>query len=149
MAVIGFETEESAFLSNFYPNEGRSDYVKNWMTNEHFYQAHKTFDPVWFVKIRDAATPHIAKKLGQQAPLRSDWERVKIDVMMGGLRLKFAYPSALCYKLLGTGRNEHLEEANWWGDTFWGTCKGKGDNWLGKCLMEVRRELFVLTGWEE
>jgi predicted NAD-dependent protein-ADP-ribosyltransferase YbiA (DUF1768 family) len=28
---------------------------------------------------------------------------------------------------------------NWWGDTFWGTDKdGKGENMLGRLLMEVR-----------
>lgn len=149
MSIIGFETEENAFLSNFYGNEQGSHYGNEWMTNEHFYQAHKTFDPYWFEKIKKAATPHISKKLGRQAPLRPDWEKVKLQVMIASLRLKFEYESPMSFKLLATGRDTHLEEANWWGDEFWGTCRGKGENWLGKCLMEVRSELFVLTGWEQ
>jgi predicted NAD-dependent protein-ADP-ribosyltransferase YbiA (DUF1768 family) len=39
--------------------------------------------------------------------------------------------------LLATG-DAHLEEGNWWGDYFWGVCKGKGENNLGKILMKVR-----------
>jgi predicted NAD-dependent protein-ADP-ribosyltransferase YbiA (DUF1768 family) len=42
--------------------------------------------------------------------------------------------------LLETGDAE-LIEGNDWGDTFWGVCGGKGNNFLGKLLMEVRKEL--------
>ena len=28
-----------------------------------------------------------------------------------------------------------------WGDVFWGVCKGKGKNRLGRILMAVRQEL--------
>lgn len=41
--------------------------------------------------------------------------------------------------LLKTG-DEELVEGNTWGDTFWGVCKGKGRNELGKILMKVREE---------
>lgn len=34
-----------------------------------------------------------------------------------------------------------LVEGNWWGDRFWGVCDGVGENRLGRCLMEVRKEL--------
>jgi len=34
-------------------------------------------------------------------------------------------------KLLSTGNCE-IQEGNYWGDTFWGVCKGKGENNLGK-----------------
>jgi predicted NAD-dependent protein-ADP-ribosyltransferase YbiA (DUF1768 family) len=43
--------------------------------------------------------------------------------------------------LLATGDVE-LIEGNWWGDQFWGQCPvGKGENWLGRLLMELRRDL--------
>jgi predicted NAD-dependent protein-ADP-ribosyltransferase YbiA (DUF1768 family) len=29
-------------------------------------------------------------------------------------------------------------EGNSWGDTYWGVCKGKGQNKLGHILMQVR-----------
>ena len=31
-----------------------------------------------------------------------------------------------------------LVEGNHWGDIFWGVCDGKGENNLGKLLMETR-----------
>ena len=31
-----------------------------------------------------------------------------------------------------------IVEENTWGDTFWGVCKGVGENHLGKLLMEIR-----------
>ena len=42
--------------------------------------------------------------------------------------------------LLKTG-NSHLEETNYWHDTFWGVYNGKGENHLGRLLMIVRDEL--------
>lgn len=50
--------------------------------------------------------------------------------------VKFAEPG-LQAKLLETG-NEELVEGNYWGDTFWGVCRGRGENHLGKLLMKVR-----------
>ena len=32
-------------------------------------------------------------------------------------------------------------EGNNWNDRFWGVCRGKGENQLGKILMKVRSEL--------
>ena len=49
---------------------------------------------------------------------------------------KFAIPS-LREKLLATG-DAYLEEGNNWGDTIWGTVNGRGQNHLGRLLMEVR-----------
>ena len=43
-------------------------------------------------------------------------------------------------QLLATGEAQ-LIEGNTWNDTFWGVCKGKGQNWLGRILVEVREEL--------
>lgn len=35
-----------------------------------------------------------------------------------------------------------LVEGNTWGDTFWGVCRGVGENHLGWILMLVRDEMF-------
>jgi predicted NAD-dependent protein-ADP-ribosyltransferase YbiA (DUF1768 family) len=56
------------------------------------------------------------------------------------VRLKFSTHQELRERLLATGEAE-LIEGNTWNDTFWGVCKGEGQNWLGKILMEVRKEL--------
>lgn len=63
----------------------------------------------------------------------------KDDVMLELLRLKFAIPD-LRDKLLAT-KNATLIEGNTWGDTYWGVCRGIGDNTLGVLLMQVRSEI--------
>ena len=40
-------------------------------------------------------------------------------------------------KLKATGDGQ-IVEGNTWGDTFWGVCGGRGQNWLGRLLMERR-----------
>jgi predicted NAD-dependent protein-ADP-ribosyltransferase YbiA (DUF1768 family) len=54
------------------------------------------------------------------------------------LRMKFA-DERLRDKLTSTAPVE-LVEGNWWGDTFWGVCKGVGENHLGRLLMKIRDE---------
>lgn len=44
-------------------------------------------------------------------------------------------------KLLQTGL-EPIVESNTWGDTYWGKCKGVGQNKLGQTLMRIRNELY-------
>jgi len=51
---------------------------------------------------------------------------------------KFEQNQYLMDKLISTG-DEILEEGNNWKDDFWGIYKGKGENRLGKILMEVRK----------
>jgi len=36
-----------------------------------------------------------------------------------------------------------IEEKNSWGDTFWGTCEGVGQNHLGRLLMKTREKLCL------
>lgn len=108
-------------------------------STEHAYQAAKTLDVELRKKIAALEKPVQAKKLGAKIPLRDDWESIKLGVMETVLRKKFQDPE-LKQKLLDTG-NEELIEGNWWGDTFWGICKGVGENHLGKLLMKIRSEL--------
>ena len=53
---------------------------------------------------------------------------------------KFKHNPRLLTKLLATG-DAHIEEGNYWNDTYWGVCKGEGYNHLGRILMQVRGEL--------
>lgn len=123
-----------AFLSNFV---GRV---------EHQYQAAKTLDPVWIRRILAAPTPGEARRLGRQAPLRADWEQVRLGVMERLLREKFADPD-LRARLLATG-DALLQEGNWWHDRFWGVDErtGIGENHLGRLLMALRDELRSRAG---
>lgn len=93
--------------------------------------------------------PGLIKKIGQKVKLRKDWDSKKLEYMNWAIREKFK-DETLKELLLLTGDQEIIEE-NYWGDTFWGVCKGKGKNHLGKILMKVRDELRGIkrTGLEE
>ncbi len=128
---------EFAFLSNFYPLAGG-------LTLEHYYQAAKTFDLQERAAILSAPTPGKAKRLGQRVRLRPNWDAMRVNVMRDLLRKKFA-DLALRDLLRATG-DRHLVEGNTWHDKFWGVCycsrcDARGENWLGRLLMQVRAEL--------
>lgn len=82
-----------------------------------------------------------ARALGKSKKiiLPEDWDERRLEVMKEVLLAKFTIPD-LNIHLLTTG-NEELVETNTWRDTFWGVCNGKGENHLGKLLMEIRYEL--------
>lgn len=81
--------------------------------------------------------PVQAKRLGRKVKLRDDWEEVKLDIMTEVVSQKFLQHPHLIEMLLQTG-DEELVEGNKWGDRFWGVCKGKSENHLGKILMKIR-----------
>ena len=87
-----------------------------------------------------APTAKDAKRFGRQVKLRKDWDLVKVNVMEMLLRQKFARP-ALREQLLST-KDSILIEGNNHGDTFWGVCKGTGENYLGRLLMKIRQEII-------
>lgn len=136
---IEYFTGEYRFLSNFYPAKVNFA-ARRWPTVEHAYQAAKTFRKEERVAIHRAQTPGEAKRLGRRVTIRKDWEEIKVRIMKALLRDKFYGHEELKNKLLQTGDSE-LIEGNHWGDTFWGVCKGVGENHLGKLLMEIREEL--------
>lgn len=125
-------------LSNFEPSIIRYKGL-DFPSVEHAYQAAKATNMVDLEAIRQAPTAGASKRLGKKVQLRPDWEQVKIPLMMNFLRQKFSAEPRKAF-LLSTGTHT-LIEGNTWGDTFWGVCNGKGQNWLGKCLMQVRLEL--------
>jgi predicted NAD-dependent protein-ADP-ribosyltransferase YbiA (DUF1768 family) len=55
------------------------------------------------------------------------------------LEQKFAPGKTLTRRLIETYPDK-LIEGNHWGDVFWGVCNGRGENHLGKLLMEIRRK---------
>lgn len=124
------------FLSNFYPAEVEYEGL-TYKTSEHAYQAAKATNADDRAKIRKAKSPGEAKRMGRRIKIRPDWESVKVEVMRTILIDKFRRNKDLARLLIET-EDAHLEEGNTWGDTTWGTVKGKGKNLLGKLLMEVR-----------
>lgn len=137
--IFGF-FEEHRFLSNFHlidiEYEGRV-----YPSTENAYQAAK-FPDILRSKFQDI-TPNEAKNLGRELKLSKDeterWNSKRISVMMELQEQKFRNPS-LRKKLLETG-GVYLEETNYWCDVFWGVYNSKGENNLGKILMEVRRNI--------
>lgn len=114
-------------------------------TVEHAYQACKTEDLGMIARIRNAATPGEAKRLGRKATLRPGWEQHKYDVMLVLLRRKFREHPELAYKLIEF--EGELVEWNLWHDNVWGVCNcagcpGIGSNLLGKALTQIREELL-------
>ena len=85
-------------------------------------------------------SPMSAKRMGRAVPLRSDWNKVRIAIMKAVVLAKFQQNKKLKRALLAT-QDAILIEGNTWNDTFWGVCRGRGENNLGKILMEVRNEL--------
>lgn len=79
--------------------------------------------------------------------LREDWEKVKYDCMKITLRCKFTQNKNLKEKLLATKDAILIEDTTGWHDNIWGDCNcvrcknKKGENLLGKALMEIRDEL--------
>lgn len=128
------------FLSNFYPAEVIGPQGLLYPTVEHAFQAAKTADPKHQQFIQQQSTPGKAKREGRKVALREEWETIKLSVMFELVMRKFETHEKLGAKLLATGYQE-LVEGNYWNDTYWGVCKGKGENNLGKILMEVRAVL--------
>ena len=127
------------FLSNFWSVSISFD-GEIYPTVEHAYQAAKTLDQQWRMRIRQAGKPGDAKKIGGKVPIRSDWEEIKLKVMRNLVWQKFNENVPLKEALLATG-DAKLIEGNQWGDTFWGIYRGRGLNHLGRILMNVRKEL--------
>jgi len=125
------------WLSNFHP----APVVYEGMlfpSVENAYQAAKTTDWEERERIRKMRASD-AKRAGRRVILREDWDQIKLHVMAVLLAQKFAvepFRSAL----LAT-RGEELIEGNYWHDTYWGVCKGVGENHLGKLIMQIRSKL--------
>ena len=128
--------DEDFFLSNFYPVEIKLDGIV-YPNAEAAFQAQKTLDVEERRKFSMLKNPVQAKRLGRKVKLRDDWEEVKLDIMTEIVSQKFLQHPHLIEMLLQTG-DEKLVEGNKWGDRFWGVCKGKGENHLGKILMKIR-----------
>ena len=126
------------WLSNFHPSTLIYNGLK-YPTVEHAYQANKTLVPELSEMIRNTDTPAKAKRMGKVAPLRPDWDEIKIALMRDLVHLKFENP-LLQGMLLETG-DAQLAECNSWHDTFWGLCRGEGKNWLGVILMDERAKI--------
>ena len=150
--VIDSFRGEYAFLSNMYDSFVEHT-IWRFRNAEAAFQARK----LWHVNDLDnyegweeeleafeKASGKEAKSLGKKVrDLNKDkWDKNRYDEMLWVIREKFSpeFHPDLARKLLDTG-DAILIEGNTWGDTYWGVSNGKGENNLGKILMQVREEL--------
>ena len=135
------KSPEWCWMSNFFLSPMTLD-NKEYLTVEHWFQSQKFTDISIQEKIRLCGTPAQAKRLGRtrDSSFHSNWDEMKEDIMLKGLRAKFHQNIVLQNQLLKTGSTLLEEDASW--DSYWGIGKsGKGKNRMGYLLMKVRDEL--------
>ena len=130
------------WLSNFWISPMEID-GKLYRTVEHYFQACKADNDNTHDIIRTQKTPGDAKRFAKSIVLRKGWNKMRMDVMRKGLRAKFDQNPELKIELITTYPQE-LQEGNKWNDSYWGIDleTGKGENHLGKLLMELREEFM-------
>lgn len=124
------------FLSNFWPSPVILNGI-TYPTVEHAYQAAKTKSKRLRKEIAACDTPGQAKRAGRKIKLRPDWsDELRLSIMEDLLKKKFSDP--ILKSMLQDTAGRTLTEGNDWGDKFWGTVNGVGENNLGKLLMSIR-----------
>lgn len=134
MDIYSFQGEYR-WLSNFWPCDILFD-DRVYPSVENAYQAAKV-DEIYRYKISQMK-PGEAKRFTRTVPTVLEWnDEYKLRIMNAFLFQKFR--GELAVKLIAT--DGLIIEGNTWGDTFWGMCKGKGENHLGRLIMKIRQEL--------
>lgn len=115
-------------------------------TAEHAYQAGKAAKPAVREWILQAPTPALAAMAAHGLytwDIVPNWANIKVDRMRAVLRAKFSQHEYLRQLLLATGSRRLVEAGttNNAVNRFWGEVNGKGENTLGKLLMELRDQL--------
>ncbi|KKL87304.1 hypothetical protein LCGC14_1936040 [marine sediment metagenome] len=124
------------FLSNpYFVNVTYNGFT--YKSSEYAYQAAKATNKTDHDYIVAATSLKELKRRGRAIKCRTDWNRVRTTIMVEIVYYKFDQNLDLRARLKATG-DAILIEGNWWGDTYWGVCRGVGKNMLGKILMIVR-----------
>ena len=139
-SVIEFNSKANKYaeFSNFHESPFEID-GKTYPTVEHWFQSQKfPTDNELQEQIRTAPSPAKAKKLGRTKSVhfQSNWNSARDEVMKRGVTAKFEQNAELMELLRSTDGYELKEKAFW--DSYWGTGRnGKGQNKMGKLLMEI------------
>jgi ribA/ribD-fused uncharacterized protein len=145
--VIDSFTGEYRFLSNFWPVKVEIEGIV-YPSVEHAYVAMKTTDIELREKISTIVSPVDVKRFGRKINIRPDWDTIKFGIMDILVNRKFFCNDDLKQKLINTFPKT-LIEGNTWGDTYWGVCRGVGENWLGRILMVTRDKLIYFSNIEK
>lgn len=113
-----------------------------WPTAEHYYQAKKFDDEAYQHRIRESSSAAKAHKLGNAwfKRKRSDLKVVRVTLMTRAIYTKCKSYDSVAEALMETG-DIYIAE-NSFTDYFWGCGRdGRGSNYFGKVLMNVRAKL--------
>jgi len=113
---------------------------EEYSCNEVFYQSVKTNKKELSEWLKNAPIPYYAMVVGhnlRKEDMKENWDAMKNDVMLEGLRAKFSQNPDLKAKLIATYPARLHENSPT--DLYWGV---KGKDMLGKLLMKVRDELM-------
>lgn len=145
--------EDSVFVHRADPKEQFGVYSAHsfeldgftWPTAEHYFQAMKFVEtnPEHSERIRQAATPKQARKLGRQRMknLRKDWAKVKRVIMTRALYTKCRTYPEIGQALIDTNQAKIMEASQY--DYYWGCGRDRrAENVYGKVLMDVRAKLL-------
>jgi len=150
--AIGPFKDEDFWLSNFGPGPVESYGIK-YPHRENAYQAAKYNSRAAKLYIASLKPGQAKRAGGGKMPSEflnslaiEGWEHRRVKIMEEVVKKCFQQNKWLADKLIATNPAE-LIEYNVWHDCFWGKCtcqlhKSKGENTLGKILMQVREELY-------
>ncbi|MBB4302860.1 hypothetical protein GGD81_001896 [Rhodobium orientis] len=132
-------------FSNLYRREVIFEGTK-YPTAEHAYQAGKAAKPAVREWILNAPTPALAAMAAHGLytwEVVPNWSQIKFDRMRAVLKAKFTQHNDLAQLLAATGDAQLVEVArtNNAVNRLWGEVNGKGENMLGRMLMELRAEI--------
>ena len=120
------------FLSNMFPCLIYVDGYE-FLSVEAAYQAAK--DPSNVTKYQDI-NGYQAKRIAVKPS--QEFHNTKLGIMKFLLEIKFSNPSLM--NMLVQVPDEDLVEVNTWGDKYWGTCNGVGENHLGNLLKLIKHK---------
>ena len=143
--------DDALFFSRVDPNEKLGSFAMygfelegmRWPSVEHYFQAMKFENEAYREKIRQAAHPKIARKLGRNRfkKIRKDWSAVKDVVMTRGVYTRCRTYPVLAEQLAATGERTLVENSQY--DYYWGCGRDRrGNNAYGKVMMKVRAKLL-------
>ncbi|KAI6656948.1 Riboflavin biosynthesis protein PYRR, chloroplastic-like [Oopsacas minuta] len=146
ICYIDFYNREDPFyeFTNFFPCLRLKIDDKEWKTTEHYFQSQKFVGTphVEYVRRLDSSREafQYTRLPEVQKWIRPDWSKIKENVMLKALEAKFNQNEELAHLLIRTGDIKLYEHTH--NDKFWGDGGDrKGENRLGKLLMQVRFDL--------
>lgn len=151
--VVLFTSNKHPF-SNFYP-ASYNLYDIVFPTSEHGFMWEKAYRYGNYQdaqKILNAKTPMAAKKIGRRTNIDvEDWKNHRYEIMKKHVEQKFAQNDDIADRLVETQGQEIMEASPWdnvWGigisqKQYWSGTPPRGQNLLGKILMELRDEMIV------